>query len=37
MTRAILIIVVLALGGCAYTMPQCHSAGEDYTAADACR
>jgi hypothetical protein len=28
--------VLVALAGCAYTPPLCHSAGEDYTAADAC-
>lgn len=30
-------LVALILGGCAFVPPSCHTAGEDYTAADACR
>jgi hypothetical protein len=38
MTRLIIAFcALLILGGCAYGPAACHTAGEDYTAADACR
>ena len=30
-------ITLVLAAGCAYGPPACHTAGEDYTAADACR
>ena len=36
MIRAAIVSILLALAGCAYTMPECHTGGEDYTGADAC-
>jgi hypothetical protein len=29
-------IALVLVAGCAYAPPTCHTAGEDYTAADAC-
>ena len=37
MKYALIVSFFLVLAGCAYTPPLCHAAGEDYTAADACR
>lgn len=37
MRRLIAAITLVLVAGCAYAPPACHTAGEDYTAADACR
>jgi hypothetical protein len=37
MRLPIAILFALILGGCAYVPASCHTAGEDYTATDACR
>ena len=37
MKYAVIVGLFFALAGCAYTPPLCHTAGEDYTAGDACR
>jgi hypothetical protein len=37
MTRLLIAVcALLIVGGCAYSPVSCHTAGEDYTAADAC-
>ena len=36
MRLMIVLLAALVLGGCAYGSAPCHTAGEDYTAGDAC-